>query len=865
LGVFSAFSALAIAAFLAIIAVFSASAAAHSIPTPFCTATGDKTLCTDLDDYAPNSTVHISGSGFDTNSSLAVHVTRPDGSVVTGDGSFASWPTGYDYVIAGSGGAFEFDYVLDGIAGVYTIRVYPSSWDGNMSEEPLISATFTDGNVKAKAAPSGTTFNLTFSTFNNTNCTGSPVSSGTANNVDSAAGQTFGGLGTNESVKLTATAFSNGGVPFFNWTSPNNFTDLGNRTICVQGFASGTRDYFANYTAVAQAKLIVIKTVINNNGGNLSAANFTIHVNGTNATPSAFPGSASGTNVTLNPGSYNVTEDSVSGYTTSFSANCTGTILSGETRSCTITNDDIPGKIIVIKNVINDNGGNKTPSNFTINVSGGGPSPASFPGSSAGTNVTINASSYNVTETLLPGYNATFSSGCSGNITNGEVKVCNITNDDVPANLIVYKFVINDNGGALSPGNFTIHVQASDPSPESFNGSSSGTNVTLDAGNYNITEDSVSGYSSNFSSDCVGSISNGETKVCNITNDDIAAKIIVIKKVVNNNGGTAQPSNFTINVTGNSPSPANFSGQGFPGTIVNIGTGPYNVTEISFPGYAVNFSAGCSGNITAGETKFCNITNDDLPATLIVIKKVVNNNTGALVPSSFIIFVNGTAGNATFKGSSLGVSLTLNAGTYNVTEGFTPDYNASFSANCSGTLKNGENKTCTITNDDAVLCRLHKIPTRDASFWRAQTNFTTSIFSAWLSGNFSVGNITHLRSIDSQGKLFGAYFASISSNTTGRTRSNLDIARMTLLQQLVTAKLNCAAFGCAASTLALIAQADNAYAGNNASLMRVFALKLMAYNSSGRNMLLLPALGSPGAPTSALSQALADRPFWNSP
>ena len=45
------------------------------------------------------------------------------------------------------------------------------------------------------------------------------------------------------------------------------------------------------------------------------------------------------------------------GYAASYSADCTGTIAIGETKTCTVTNDDIAPTLTVIKHVINDNGG----------------------------------------------------------------------------------------------------------------------------------------------------------------------------------------------------------------------------------------------------------------------------------------------------------------------------------------------------------------------------------------------------------------------------------------------------------------------------------------------------------------------------
>jgi prealbumin domain-containing protein len=92
----------------------------------------------------------------------------------------------------------------------------------------------------------------------------------------------------------------------------------------------------------APPTLHVIKHVVNDSGGSASAANFTMSVTGTSPNPASFAGAESpGTTVTLGAGSYNVTETGPSGYTASFSADCTGTIAAGETKTCTVTNDDV--------------------------------------------------------------------------------------------------------------------------------------------------------------------------------------------------------------------------------------------------------------------------------------------------------------------------------------------------------------------------------------------------------------------------------------------------------------------------------------------------------------------------------------------
>jgi hypothetical protein len=92
--------------------------------------------------------------------------------------------------------------------------------------------------------------------------------------------------------------------------------------------------------------LIVIKHVVNDNSGNKSASDFTISVSGNDPSPASFPGAESpGTDVTLDPGSYNVTETGLAGYVAFFSAGCSGSISLGETKTCTITNNDIAPRV----------------------------------------------------------------------------------------------------------------------------------------------------------------------------------------------------------------------------------------------------------------------------------------------------------------------------------------------------------------------------------------------------------------------------------------------------------------------------------------------------------------------------------------
>jgi hypothetical protein len=87
-----------------------------------------------------------------------------------------------------------------------------------------------------------------------------------------------------------------------------------------------------------QGTLIVTEKVVNEGDGNKKPSDFTITVHGNNPSPSSFPGSSSGTSVKLQMGMYSVTEAGPPGYNLTLSGDCSGGMMSVETRSCTITN-----------------------------------------------------------------------------------------------------------------------------------------------------------------------------------------------------------------------------------------------------------------------------------------------------------------------------------------------------------------------------------------------------------------------------------------------------------------------------------------------------------------------------------------------
>jgi uncharacterized repeat protein (TIGR01451 family) len=118
------------------------------------------------------------------------------------------------------------------------------------------------------------------------------------------------------------------------------------------------------------------------------------------------------------------------------------------------------------------------------------------------------------------------------------------------------------------------------------------------------------------------------------------ATLNVIKLVVNANGGTAIPSNFTLHVenasSGLDVAGSPLPGAAAPGTPYSLAPGAYTVSENAAPGYTQSFTGTCnaSGNITltAGEVATCTIVNSDIPAPVVAPVVSGGGGGGEIVP-----------------------------------------------------------------------------------------------------------------------------------------------------------------------------------------------------------------------------------------
>jgi uncharacterized repeat protein (TIGR01451 family) len=123
-------------------------------------ASESPSVATDEVSYDPGTTVTVSGSGFDAGSTLTVVVTRPDGSVVTGDGSETS---GSDDVVADAGGGFTYAYILPmDISGVYDVDVKDANGT-TLASTFFYDSHYRGGTIKWVRAPGGrvVTFTIT--------------------------------------------------------------------------------------------------------------------------------------------------------------------------------------------------------------------------------------------------------------------------------------------------------------------------------------------------------------------------------------------------------------------------------------------------------------------------------------------------------------------------------------------------------------------------------------------------------------------------------------------------------------------------------------------------------------------------------
>ena len=223
------------------------------------------------------------------------------------------------------------------------------------------------------------------------------------------------------------------------------------------------------------------------------------------------------------------------------------------------------GELIVVNEIVNDNGGTAGVSDWTITVTGNNPNPASFPGAGPpGATVTLDPGAYSVAANGPAGYTVSYSHGCAGTIAAREDKNCTVTLDDQPATLFVITNVINDDGGTSVPGDFTMNVLATNPSPASFPGEGPpGREVTLDPGDYSVGI-SPRGYVISSRPAARHHRRRRDADVHGHRRRPAHAGTLFVITKSSTTTAAPRPGDFTMNVLAANPSPASFPGEGPP-------------------------------------------------------------------------------------------------------------------------------------------------------------------------------------------------------------------------------------------------------------------------------------------------------------
>ena len=593
------------------------------------------------------------------------------------------------------------------------------------------------------------------------------------------------------------------------------------------------------------------------------------------------------------------------------------TLVAGEEATCTITNTDDTPTLKLVKSVVNNDGGTAVANDWDLTATGTSRTFTELTPAAADAtfrNVTAGVE-YTLSETTVAGYSSTGIWSCTagGTFTSpdkiivplGTAVTCTITNTDDTPTLKLVKSVVNDNGGDKTAADFKLYATAATPNAGRNFTSQTASPIfhSVYAGvGYVLSEDAVAGYTAGTWRCDAGSLVGdtitvplGAAVTCTITNDDIAPTLHLRKVVVNDNGGTKTVADFTLTADGTGTNDLSGTSPVDSGATLQADT--WALSETTVAGYSASAWVCVGGtqvgsNITVdiGGTATCTITNDDQPGTIIIQKLI--KPTGSLTSFAFEATGPGATGTDYVDFSLTGGqqnSQTLNAGAYTVTElvplgwvltgiGGSTDPNTPYACTVTGSggstgvgdlttqtatisLKNGDTVTCVFENTGQGV-------TRTQGFWATHPQLAEI---AWfggtafghtfpgVAGTAGIGDqLLCGRSIDTLGKLMGGFWSDVSKTTSGAKRSQLDQARMQLLQQLLAAELNASAFGTVPSVGSFAAW-ETAYCGTNLNAIKTAQQQAASFNTAGDSGAFTPGTSA----DSRTARAIANKVFWD--
>ena len=656
------------------------------------TTSAAPTVTTDKAEYHPDETAIISGTGYTSGQLLDIVVIRPDSSIVTGSGTNTF---GSDTVTATSG-AFSYDYILNGIFGLYTVNVYDNVTDPGHTTV-LATTTFLDdaGPAECNGGPTDTSQpgdKYTIVAPSGEVVTGICIKSGT---------DTFD---TGSCDPPTCTTSHSGLI-----TADGTYGDLGCFTVSdlltgtamiERGTAPPCKDisHIDFFTAVLPSKIIICKETTPD--GSPQSFTFTPSY-GANFILTDGQCDDSGP---LTPGMYSVSETVPAGWTLDSivcdDANSSGTpptatinLEAGETVTCTFNNseDPLPGTIIICKETTP----NASLQSFAFSSSYGpnfnltdGQCDDSGP---------LAAGSYSATETVPAGWTLDSivcddgnSSGtpptATINLEAGETVTCTFNNSEDPGTIIICKET-TPNASLQSFAFTTSYGPNFNLTDGQCNNSGS-----LAAGSYSATEtvpagwtlDSIvcdDGNSSGTPPTATINLEAGETVTCTFNNTLIPpppSTLKIVKDVTPDDPTT----NWVIDVVGPTPFSDILSGDDIT-AVTAVEPGTYTITETAglntdLNNYVSSFSCidalfnpvvplsvgtVITVAIAAGEDVICTFFNTD--PRLKIIKDVVPDDS----TTNWNFEVSGpTSFSETIAGDGMTDEAIIDPGTYTITE-----------------------------------------------------------------------------------------------------------------------------------------------------------------------------------------------------
>jgi uncharacterized repeat protein (TIGR01451 family) len=449
----------------------------------------------------------------------------------------------------------------------------------------------------------------------------------------------------------------------------------------------------------------------------------------------------SGWDITSSPVTCTDSNSAVSGNPASFSATVSGLVVTvaatniraGANITCAITNNRRP-ILTLVKTVTNDNGGTEVVAAWTLTATG----PTTISGASGTAAVTsqpVAPGDYALSETGPAGYAAGAWSCTAGTLVGsnltlayGQTATCSINNNDISPVLTLVKTVTNDNGGTQVVAAWTL--TATGPTTISgASGTAAVTSANVNAGVYALSESGPAGYAASAWSCTAGSLSGsnltltpGTTATCTINNNDISPVLTLVKTVTNDNGGTEVAGAWTLTATG----PTTISGASGTAAVTNanVNAGVYALSETGPAGYAASAWSCTAGTLVGtnltlalGETSTCTINNNDIAATLTLVKVIDGDVTPSAVPG----FTLTATGPTTISGVTGAVAVTnasVSAGAYTLSESGPAGYVFDGWSCTAGTLVGtslslplATTATCTVTNYRIPTFAVQKITT----------------------------------------------------------------------------------------------------------------------------------------------------------